>query len=153
MPRRTPYEITQRWTGNDGSGTSTSRFGRQGELAAEGRPTIPTGPSRDFQGEGGNWSPEDLLAGAVSQCQMLWYLHLCSRNDIVVEDYSDRCTAYLEVDKSRGQVTEVTLDAEVTISAGDRELAERLFEKAGELCYVARSLNCPVRHQISVRQA
>lgn len=145
----TEFRISQTWTGNDGRGTSSGDFDRSGELAADGSPTIPTAPPGAADG---GWSPEALLLGAVSECQMLWYLHLCARNGIVVESYRDTASGTLAVEGSRGAMTGIHLDARVTISAGDAEQAAALFEVAGERCYIARSLAEPVRHTITVEQ-
>ncbi len=95
------FDTTLRWTGNDGRGTAPKDFGRDGELEAEGRPTLPTLPPSAFAGGEGGWSPEHLLVGAVSQCHMLWYLHLCQRNGVVVEDYVDHASGELEVTGSK----------------------------------------------------
>ena len=64
-------------------------------------PTIPRGlrhclPSGRFGsadpgylGDGSRHNPEDLLVAALSACHMLWYLHLCAVNRVVVTDYED----------------------------------------------------------------
>ncbi len=152
MPQRHEFAVTVSWAGNDGRGTSVRDFSRDNEIEAEGRPTIPGGPTPEFAGAGGGWSPEDLLIGAVAQCHMLWYLHLCARNDIVVETYRDEATGVLEVERSDGEMTRIDLRATVEISSGDPETARSLFEVAGEKCYVARSLRTPVHHEITVRE-
>ena len=140
------FRTTLSWVGNDGTGTATPTYAKDGELAAEGRPTIPTIPP---DGTGG-WSPEHLLLGSVSQCHMLWYLHLCARNGVVVESYEDDATCRLEVTGSEGAVRDVALHARVGISSGEVDTAVGLFELAGEKCYVARSLAEPVRHTVEV---
>jgi len=142
----TEFRTTLSWVGNDGTGTSTRSYAKDGELAAEGRPTIPTIPP---DGTGG-WSPEHLLLGSVSQCHMLWYLHLCARNGVVVETYEDSATCQLEVTGSEGAVRDVALHARVGISSGEVATAVELFELAGEKCYVARSLAEPVSHTVEV---
>ncbi|MFZ4517880.1 MAG: OsmC family protein [Microthrixaceae bacterium] len=144
------FETTLRWTGNDGRGTGPRDFARHGELDAADRPTVPTLPPPAFAGGEGGWSPEHLLVGAVSQCHMLWYLHLCQRNGVVVEDYVDHASGELEVARAEGRMASVTLRAEVRISAGDPEVARDLFATAGELCYITRSLNCPVELHVQV---
>jgi organic hydroperoxide reductase OsmC/OhrA len=150
--QRTEHRVTQRWVGNDGTGTANPDFRRDGELVAEDRPTIPTGPTPAHHGAPGNWSPEDLLVGAVSQCTMLWFLHLCQRNSIVVSSYIDDATATLTVEGSRGTVSEIALDVSVNIAAGDEELVRSLFEKSNELCYVARSLTIDVVHRLTIER-
>jgi organic hydroperoxide reductase OsmC/OhrA len=83
---------------------------------------------------------------------MLWFLHLCQRNSIVVSSYIDDATATLTVEGSRGAVTEIALDVTVNIAAGDEELVRSLFEKANELCYVARSLTIDVVRRLTIER-
>jgi organic hydroperoxide reductase OsmC/OhrA len=46
-----------------------------------------------------------------------------------------------------GNFTEVVLRPRVTIApGGDAELAQRLHDSVDELCFIARSVNFPVRH-------
>ena len=142
------FHVTLTWTGNDGRGTSVRDHGTDGELAAAGRPTIPTLAPR---GGPDGWTPEHLLLGSVAQCHMLWYLHLCARNGVVVETYEDAATCRLVVDGSAGSVQDVHLHASVGISAGDPATATQLFAVAGEKCYVARSLTSRVTHDVDVR--
>jgi organic hydroperoxide reductase OsmC/OhrA len=151
-PRISEHRVTQRWVGNDGGGTRDPEFSRDGELSADGRPTIPTGPTPEHEGAPGAWSPEDLLAGAVSQCTMLWFLHLCQRNGVVVSSYVDDATATLTVVGSRGSVSEIALDVTVRITTGDDDLVRSLFEKANDLCYVARSLTTDVAHRLTIER-
>ncbi len=49
-----------------------------------------------------------------------------------------------------GNFTEVVLRPRVTIAAGaDADLAQRLHDGVDELCFIARSVNFPVRHEPS----
>jgi organic hydroperoxide reductase OsmC/OhrA len=79
---------------------------------------------------------------------MLSYLHVCAVNDIVVTAYEDDATGIMaENNDGSGQFTEVTLHPRVTITAGsDTAKALELHEEAGRLCFIARSVNFPVRH-------
>jgi hypothetical protein len=55
--------------------------------------------------------------------------------------------AYRRTHRS-GNFTEVVLRPQVTIAKGsDAELAQRLHDAVDELCFIARSVNFPVRHQ------
>ena len=134
------YDVVVEWTGNDGRGVVDTNFNRSNEMSTEGRPTIPGGTD--------DWSPEHLLVAAVSQCTMLWFLHLCGKANVNVHGYTDAATATLTLEGSRGQVTEVVLHATVAAPGADPEKVRSLFEKAGELCYIARTLNCPVKHEL-----
>ena len=84
------YEVTVTWTGNRGTGTSGYRdFDRAHDIAAEGRPVIEASSDPSFRGDRSRWNPEQLLVAALSDCHMLWYLHLCAVGGVVVESYVD----------------------------------------------------------------
>jgi organic hydroperoxide reductase OsmC/OhrA len=150
------YEITVAWTGNHGDGTTDYRaYSRDHEVTAEGRPTIAGSSDPAFRGDAARWNPEQLLVAALSQCHMLWYLHLCAVSDIVVVGYEDRAEGVMELaEDGGGRFTEATLRPAVTVA--DASMAERALElhpRAHELCFVASSVNFPVRHEPRVEAA
>jgi organic hydroperoxide reductase OsmC/OhrA len=85
------YRVTNRWTGNLGSGTSAySAYSRAHEFTGEGKSAnIPGSRDPAFRGDPARYSPEELLVGACSSCHMLWVLHLCADAGIVVTEYAD----------------------------------------------------------------
>jgi organic hydroperoxide reductase OsmC/OhrA len=83
---------------------------------------------------------------------MLWYLHLCAASGVVVEEYVDDAHGTMMEDRATGgRFTEVVLQPTVTISSGNPALAESLHEKAHHFCYVANSVNFPVRCKPTIR--
>ncbi|GAB3996161.1 hypothetical protein GCM10029992_15360 [Glycomyces albus] len=79
MHRRHSYEVTVEWTGDLGSGTSGYRaFSRDNVASVEGKASIAGSSDPAFRGDASRWNPEELLVVSLSQCHMLWYLHLCS---------------------------------------------------------------------------
>ena len=83
------YELTVTWTGDEGRGTADYRsYRRDHVVSAEGRPDLAGSSDPTFRGDATRWNPEQLLVAALSQCHMLWYLHLCATNDVVVTGYS-----------------------------------------------------------------
>lgn len=142
------YPIQMRWTGNTGRGTSDYRaYERAHEYAVEGKPVIPGSSDPAFRGDATRYNPEELLVMSVSSCHMLWYLHLCADSKIVVVEYHDDAVGTMvETEDTGGHFTEVVLSPAVTVAAGsDVGLAESLHERAHHLCFVANSLNFPVR--------
>ncbi len=83
---------------------------------------------------------------------MLWMLHLCADADIVVTAYHDQaCGVMAEDAGGAGRFTEVTLHPVMTITESSRiKDAEALHARAHELCFVANSVNFPVRCAPSV---
>ena len=145
------YTTHIRWTGNEGAGTSEYRaYGRNHEITAP-KKSAPIAGSSDahFRGEAARYNPEDLLIASLSACHMLSYLHLCAINDVVVTAYEDEATGAMRENKDgSGEFTEVVLRPRVTVtSASDRTKALQLHEEAGKLCFIARSVNFPVRHE------
>jgi organic hydroperoxide reductase OsmC/OhrA len=142
------YPIRMRWTGNTGEGTREYRgYERAHEYSVEGKPVIPGSSDPAFRGDRTRYNPEELLVMAISSCHMLWYLHLCAESKVVVTGYVDDAIGTMMEDKDRGGFfTEVVLRPRVTISAeSDRATAESLHDRAHHLCFVANSVNFPVR--------
>lgn len=142
------YPIRMRWTGNTGQGTRDYRgYERAHEYSVDGKPVIPGSSDPAFRGDRTRYNPEELLVMAISSCHMLWYLHLCAESKIVVTDYVDEAIGTMTEDQERGGFfTEVVLRPRVTISAdSDRAAAEALHDRAHHLCFVANSVNFPVR--------
>ena len=79
---------------------------------------------------------------------MLWFLHLCSDNGIIVTEYSDEATGTMVETGKGGHFTEVMLNPHVTITdAAKIEKTNSLHEEANKCCFIANSCNFPVRHQ------
>jgi organic hydroperoxide reductase OsmC/OhrA len=151
------YEITVRWTGNTGSGTSDYRsYRRDHEVHSDGKPTILASSDAAFRGDSTRWNPEELLVAALAQCHMLWYLHLCAAGGVVVTHYADspHGTMALDATGGGGRFTEVVLRPAVTVA--DSSMADKALALHGEiaaLCFIARSVSFLVRHEPTVRAA
>jgi organic hydroperoxide reductase OsmC/OhrA len=142
------YRVSLNWTGNTGAGTRDRRaYRRTHDVTAAGKPAIAGSSDPAFRGDPDRWNPEELLVVSLAQCHMLWYLDLAARNGIVVTGYQDDASGTMaEHADGSGNFTEVVLRPRVTIAAGDADLAQRLHDSVDELCFIARSVNFPVRH-------
>ncbi|MBV2362703.1 OsmC family protein [Streptomonospora nanhaiensis] len=150
------YEVAVRWTGNTGSGTAGYRaYERSHDITAEGRPTLPGSADAAFRGDPARWNPEDLLVAALSECHMLSYLALSVAAGVNVVAYTDTATGTMVTHRdSSGEFTEVTLHPVVTVAeAGMVGAAAELHERAHRACFIARSVNFPVRHEPEIRVA
>jgi organic hydroperoxide reductase OsmC/OhrA len=154
MARQHRYEATVVWTGNQGAGTASYRgYARTHEISAPGKPAIPGSSDAAFRGDAARYNPEDLLVASLSACHMLWYLHLCADAGVVVTSYEDRAEGTMaETEEGAGRFTAVVLRPRVTLKAGaDLALAASLHERAHALCFIANSVNFPVRHEPAMR--
>ena len=147
MGKKHGYAVRVVWTGNRGEGTGDYRaYDRDHEISAEGKPTIPASSDPSFRGDARRWNSEELLVATLSECHMLWYLHLCAVNGVVVTDYEDRPEGVMveEWDGS-GRFEEVTLRPKITVTdAGAIERAGELHNDAHRQCFIANSVNFPV---------
>jgi organic hydroperoxide reductase OsmC/OhrA len=149
------YATELTWTGNTGSGTSSYRsYARTCEVTAAGKPTISGSSDPHFRGDADRWNPEELLVAALSQCHLLAFLHEAAVSGVVVVDYADAATGAMRTEGNGGRMTEVVLQPVVTVAAA--EMAERcaeLHDRAHANCFIANSVNFPVRHEPAVRVA
>ncbi|GLB52959.1 peroxiredoxin [Neptunitalea chrysea] len=145
------YKVTVNWTGNEGQGTTTYRaYNRNHTIIAEGKYNELLGSSDPaFLGDATRYNPEDLFLASLSACHMLWYLHLCTTNHIIVTDYKDHATGIMDEEQDgRGKFSEVTLFPEVTITNPKQiDLANSLHKKANEMCFIANSCNFVIHHK------
>jgi organic hydroperoxide reductase OsmC/OhrA len=141
------YRVSVQWIGNTGSGTSGYReYSRNHTIHAAGKPVIPGSSDAAFLGDAARWNPEDLLVASASACHKLWYLHLCADAGIIVLAYVDNAEGTMLDSPGQGRFAQIVLRPHVTIRAGDdRNLAMLLHDAAHEKCYVANSVNFPIR--------
>ena len=143
------YNVTVTWTGNTGLGTTGyADYSRSFELEAEGKHGIAGSSDPVFRGDAGRWNPEQLLVGSLSACHKLWFLHLAAVAGVVVTEYVDRAEGVMRTTPAgaTGQFELVTLRPEVAVTAGsDAGLVEALHAEAHRRCFIANSVNFPVR--------
>lgn len=151
MERTHRYQVEVTWTGNTGSGTSGYRdYARDHEVTGavtSEKPVILGSADPAFRGDPQRWNPEELLVVSLSQCHMLWYLALCAQKGVTVTAYMDRPEGTMsENAEGSGVFTEVTLRPEVTITdSADVDQATALHHEAHRMCFIANSVNFPVR--------
>lgn len=143
------YKITIQWTGNKGTGTTGYRdYERSHTISAEHKAVIQGSSDPSFRGDKTKHNPEELFLSSLSSCHMLWYLHFCSEAGIIVTDYTDEAKGIMEeTTNGSGLFTEVTLHPAVTVAEESMiEKAKELHHKANEYCFIANSVNFPVKH-------
>lgn len=139
------YRLLLEWQG-DHTRTYDS-YTREHRIRIAGKPDLVATADPLFRGVNELHNPEDLLLAALSGCHLLTYLALCARARINVLSYCDEAEGTLLLTKDGGgQFTEVVLRPQVVVEE------ERMLEKArhfhGEVhkyCFIARSVNFPVR--------
>lgn len=147
MTRPHHYRIEVEWTGNRGSGTDGYRnYSRDHVIRVAGKPELAGSSDPTFRGDAARHNPEDMLVAALSACHMLSYLHMATVAGVVVTAYADAAEGTMVTDGDGGRFVEVVLRPTVTISAAsDPAKAAAAHEAAHHACFIASSVNFPVR--------
>lgn len=148
MARTHTYRVAISWAGNLGTGTSAYReYSRDHVVEAPGQPSILASSDPAFRGDPTRWNPEQLLVAAISQCHMLWYLHLCATAGVIVIEYADEPVGTMvEEPSGAGQFTDVVLNPRILLAEPSMVArATELHEKAHDLCFISRSVSFPIR--------
>lgn len=152
------YRLHAEWTGARDTGTTGVRdYDRSVTVRSAGKPDLLSSADTPFYGDGSLWNPEELLLAVLSECHMLSYLYVCTGQQVVVVAYEDEATAVMTEDgHGGGAFTEVVLHPRVTVAAASMtDAAAAAHERAHELCFIANSVNFPVRFEprVSVARA
>jgi organic hydroperoxide reductase OsmC/OhrA len=146
------YAVTVRWPSQTldsgsaaGATTSYTAYTRDHDVALPGRPVLPGSADPAFRGDPQRFGPEDLFVASLSQCHMLWFLHLAAESGLVVREYRDEATGTMRVEaRGEGQFTDVTLRPRIVVDASDQATDERVAElhhRAHSMCFLSRSVN------------
>lgn len=150
------YRLTTTWTGNRGTGTSGYRdYARDATIEIAGKPVLLASSDKPFRGDPSRWNPEDLLLASLSECHLLSYLHACVTAGVVVLAYRDQARGVMREDgRGGGAFVEVTLRPEVVVADSSmRDAAIAAHAQANAWCFIANSVNFPVRHEPIVQVA
>jgi len=144
------YQLDLLWRG-DHTRTYES-YTREHLIRINGKTELRATADPLFRGDGTLHNPEDLLLAALSGCHLLTYLALCARARINVLSYSDQAEGTLVQTKDGGgHFSEVMLHPQVLIEdAAHLERAIAFHEAAHKYCFIANSVNFPVRSDPTV---
>jgi organic hydroperoxide reductase OsmC/OhrA len=149
------YDVRTLWrAGAGGPPTRYDGFSRTHRIEIAGKPTIEGTSDPSFHGDPRRHNPEDLLVASLSSCHMLWYIVLCVGRKIPILAYEDEAYGIMAETPRPGRFVEVVLRPKVTVAAGaDTALAAKLHARAHAECFVANSVNFPVRHEARIVEA
>jgi len=149
------YAARLRWIGPaQGATTSYRTYSREYVVEADGKPALRGSADPHFLGDGSLHNPEDLLVAALSACHLLSYLAECARAGIEVLSYEDNAEGEMTLIDGVIRFREAVLHPKVAIADASRiDEAKALHERAHAVCFIANSVNFPVRHEAVVTVA
>ena len=141
------------WSGAAAGPTrSYETYSREYKVEIAGKPILKGSADPAFLGDAKLHNPEDLLVVSLSTCHMLSYLALCARVGLPVMAYEDEAEGTMAIKDRRLRFIEVVLRPKIVIAGGaDLAQAKALHATAHDECFIANSVNFPVRHEPSIR--
>ena len=134
------YHTAYTWTGE----------GEGGDIAIEGHAPLPVGSPHSND----RYSPEHLLVLAAETCLANYVLVIAGMSKLEIKDYRSSAEGeLLQEDKIGYRFKRIVIRPELTVAAGSEAQGQRILEKAHKLCLIARSLNCPVDMEPTVKIA
>jgi peroxiredoxin-like protein len=111
------------------------------DLDSDGLPTLKTAPPVEFDGPGDRWSPETLLCGAIADCFVLSFRAVARASKLDWSSLEASVEGKLDRVDNRSRFTEIRVRATLRVPAGtDAGRAEKLMEKAEQVCLISNSL-------------
>lgn len=148
VPRAHVYRGVAEWVGARAGGTTGyDAYSREYTFAIAGKPALRGSADPTFRGDAALHNPEELLLCALAACHMLSYLAECARAGIVVAAYRDEAVGTMSFRDGRLRFTDVLLNPRVTLGSGDVGKALALHARAHAECFIANSVNFPVRFE------
>jgi organic hydroperoxide reductase OsmC/OhrA len=133
--------------------TSTVRPDSDILLESEGIPPLPTAAPPEFDGPGGEWSPETLLVAAVADCYLLTFRGIAKASRMPWVTLSVTCQGTLERPDRVTQFTRFDLRVTLVLPPGVKEdRARRILARAEETCLITRSLKGETHLEIQIER-
>lgn len=150
------YSATILWQRND-EAFIDRRYSRAHLWQFDGGAQIPASPSPQLvpapMSVEANVDPEEAFVAALASCHMLFFLDLCARRKLVVDQYTDRAVGILARNEAgKLAMTRVTLRPRVGFSATTQPSADELadlHDQAHELCFIANSVKTEVTTELA----
>ena len=123
-------------------------------LNGENLPELHSAPPTEFGGPGDQWSPEDLLVGAVADCFVLAFKAIAAASKYEWIDLKAEASGTLDKVERAVQFTGISLHAHLTVPAeADESRAQRLLDKAKQTCFITNSLKAETSLETSITKA
>ena len=114
-------------------------------VTGEGLPELETASPPQFDGPLGVWSPETLFSAAVADCFILTFRAIARASKFDWTSLECKAEGVLERPEKTTFFTTFNVHAVLHAPEGTKvELAERLLEKAEDLCLITASLKSEV---------
>ena len=132
------YAVTVQWSS-----------GKRGRASADSLPALEVATPPEFGGPRGIWSREYLLVALVAACVMTTFVAIATNSKLEFSDFEAPANGSLvRGEDRRYRFGAITVRSRIAlVREADRERAERILQKAHDLCLISRSLGFEVRFE------
>jgi organic hydroperoxide reductase OsmC/OhrA len=134
------------------SATVSRTFASRARVEAPPRPTLHGGPSSEFDGDAGAWSPEHLLLSSLGLCILTTFEAFAARDGIEVVEWNAKVNGTVERGPEGLCFTSIVLSLDMELT-GNIENVENTLDDAKQYCLVMNSLRVPVVVEATIRTA
>ena len=127
-------------------------FASRARVEAPPRPSLDGGPSSQFDGDAGAWSPEHLILSSLGICMLTTFEAFAARDGIEVARWDATINGTVERTPEGLMFTSIVLGIDMEIS-GNVDRVSQTLEDAKQYCLVLNSLRVPVVVETQIRTA
>ena len=108
----------------------------------------------EFQGEPGNWTPENLFVASIEGCLLTTLLYFTRKKKLNLILYESRAEGVVEKTEKGLLFTSITVEATLDLqNASDPgKAAEDLAYLAEKYCLVSNSVQCPIHFKLGLKK-
>lgn len=132
------------------SATIRRTFSSRARVEAPPRPSLHAGPSSEFDGDVGSWSPEHLVLSSLGISMLTTFEAFCARDGIEIVSWDATVNGTVERTPEGLMFTSIVLGIDMEIT-GNVEKVEATLEDAKQYCLVLNSLRVPVVIETQIR--
>src|SRR5687768_15289885 len=118
-------------------------FASRARVEAPPRPALDGGPSSQFDGDAGAWSPEHLILSSLGICMLTTFEAFSARDGIEIASWNATINGTVERTPEGLMFTSIVLGIDMEIS-GNVDRVGATLEDAKQYCLVLNSLRVPV---------
>lgn len=135
----------QLFTDNKYSREHTWIFDGGSKIAASSSPLVVPIPFSNPA----NVDPEEAFVASLASCHMLWFLSIAAKRGLQIDRYDDDAIGKMgRASDGKLSMVSVELRPKVSFANGrdpERTVVESMHKEAHQECFLARSVNFPVR--------
>lgn len=144
------YAARLEWTGSTGVGYRVYPRAHRAS-AAPASAQLELSADRAFRGDPTLLNPEQLVVMAASSCQLLSFLAVAAREDVVVLGYQDDAQGVMPLKADPMRITRITLRPRITVATDTPEdTVHRIAKQAHRECFIANTLTADIEIEVSV---